>query len=105
MAQGLNTRYLLAHVAGYVAKSRDDTSRQMQKKVISVNLNKKELTKRFFLVSLWIKRQIVIQGTAEELSGCTSEANHRIVQFGQMSITGAAAIWPHSITTSPIGKE
>jgi len=55
MAQGLNTRYLLAHVAGYVAKSRDDTSRQMQKKVISVNLNKKELTKRFFLVSLWLK--------------------------------------------------
>ena len=43
-------------MAGYVAKSRDDTSRQMQKKVISVNLNKKELTKRFFLVNLWLKR-------------------------------------------------
>ena len=92
MAQGLNACYLILHVTRHVTNGVIFTSHFPLNHRFLLKLDKKELTKHFYLVSLWIKRQIVIQGTAEELSGCTSEANHRIVQFGQMSITGAAAI-------------
>ena len=41
MVQGLNRRYLTAHVAGYVAKSRDDALWYAQKEALSAKTYKK----------------------------------------------------------------
>ena len=44
--------------------------RKSKENTFSVNLGKKELTKHFYLVSLWLKRSIVIQGTIRRIGRC-----------------------------------
>lgn len=72
----------------------------MQKEAISVKIDKKELTKHFYLVSLWLKIQIVIQRTDMERSGRMRARSKGRASALRHQILNNLALTPLSVTSS-----